>query len=102
MTAWLTTSVRTATDRVVLDLRGRGRPAVDEAIDPFPLELTPFERYMLEDDRESFDECCRHLIRFALKIKLGGGASNGQVVERRDGKEQIPNWTGLERRKGSR
>ena len=59
-------------------------------------------RYMAEDDRESFDECCRHLIRFALKIKLGGGASNGQVVERRDGKEQIPNWSGLERRKGSR
>jgi hypothetical protein len=54
MTAWLTTSVRTATDRVVLDLRGRGRPAVDEASDPFPLELTPFERYMLEDDRPDY------------------------------------------------
>lgn len=61
-------------------------------------------RYMAFDDRESFDETVRHLIRTGLETRMGG-ARKGLVVER-----GVPAcnesfsavYSGPERRKSSR
>jgi hypothetical protein len=54
-------------------------------------------RYMALDDRESFDETVRHLLRVGLETRMGG-TRKSQVVERADGN----GWNGQERRRSSR
>ena len=61
-------------------------------------------RYMSLDDRESFDETVRHLLRVGLHTKLGS-ARNGLVVERAEptcNGTHENGWNGNERRRSTR
>ena len=57
------------------------------------------QRFMRMDDRDRFDEACRHLLRLGLDFKLRLLESNGQGVERRGQRLTGSSWSGPERRK---
>jgi hypothetical protein len=57
---------------------------------------TEIRRFMALDDRESFDETVRHLLRVGLETRMGG-ARKGLAVETQNGN----GWTGPERRKST-
>ena len=61
-------------------------------------------RYMSLDDRESYDETLRHLLRVGLEIKLGN-VRKGLAVERGDmacNEKRNGHYAGPERRRNSR
>jgi hypothetical protein len=66
--------------------------------DELDLEI---RRFMSLDDRESFDEAVRHLLRVGLNTRLGE-SRKGLVVERGDMGRQNGSYSGPERRRNSR